>query len=133
MRKIASLALVSVVALGGFVAAQPKARHNKVIGLLEAKQPVFGLYAPSNRRFPGPPGSAPATPPPPQKSPAELAQEAAAYKLSDFVFDGSFKLYDELTANEGNEALARAGHRGPGMRSRFRPGWAGAAGHEGAR
>lgn len=112
MRKIASLALVSVVALGGFVAAQPKARHNKVIGLLENKQPVFGLYAPSNRRFPGPPGSAPATPPPPQKSPAELAQEAAGYKLSDFVFDGSMeggmdRAYPAFA--EFSKALAGAG------------------------
>lgn len=111
MRKIASLALVSVVALGGFVAAQPKARHNKVIGLLEAKQPVFGLYAPSNRRFPGPPGSAPATPPP-QKSAAELAQEAAAYKLSDFVFDGSMEGGMErayAAFAEFSKALAGAG------------------------
>lgn len=112
MRKIASLALVSVVALGALVAAQPKARHNKIIGLLEAKQPVFGLYAPSNRRFPGPPGSAPATPPPPQKSPAELAQEAVGYKLSDFVFDGSMeggmdRAYPAFA--EFSKALAGAG------------------------
>lgn len=98
MRHVAALALVSVTALGGFVAAQaPKARHNRVIGLLEAKQPVFGLYAPSNRRFPGGPpgaarpGGAPATPESPPKSPAELAKDAAAYKLSDFVFDGSME------------------------------------------
>ncbi len=112
MRKIASLALVSVVAAGALVAAQPKARHNKVIALLEAKQPVFGLYAPSNRRFPGPPGSAPATPPPPQKSPAQLAQEAAAYKLTDFVFDGSMeggmdRAYPAFA--EFSKALAGAG------------------------
>ena len=99
MRHFAAFAILSVTALGGLVAAQsPSARHNKVIALLESKQPVFGLYAPSNRRFPaGPPGAArpagapaaaPATPP---KSPAELAQEAAAYKLSDFVFDGSME------------------------------------------
>ena len=89
MRHFVALALLSVTAFGGFVAAQaPKARHNKVIALLEAKQPVFGLYAPSNRRFPGAQGAAPAAPP---KSPAELAREAAAYKLSDFVFDGSME------------------------------------------
>lgn len=89
MRHFVALALLSVTAFGGFVAAQaPKARHNRVIALLEAKQPVFGLYAPSNRRFPGAPGAAPAAPP---KSPAELAQEAAGYKLSDFVFDGSME------------------------------------------
>lgn len=89
MRHFVALALLSLTAFGGFVAAQaPKARHNKVIALLEAKQPVFGLYAPSNRRFPGGQGAAAATPP---KSPAELAQEAAGYKLSDFVFDGSME------------------------------------------
>ena len=89
MRHFVALALLSVTAFGGFVAAQaPKARHNRVIALLEGKQPVFGHYAPSNRRFPGAPGAAPAAPP---KSPAELAQEAAGYKLSDFVFDGSME------------------------------------------
>ena len=96
MRKYAALALVSVTALAAVGIAQaPKPRHNRVIGLLDAKQPAFGLYAPSNRRFPGgPPGAArPATPAPeaPPKSAAELAREAAAYKLSDFVFDGSME------------------------------------------
>lgn len=98
MRKIAVFVLCGVVALGGLVAAQaPKVRHNKVIGLLEAKQPVFGLYAPSNRRFPGgPPGAArpagaPAQPDTPPKTPAELAKDAAGYALSDFVFDGSME------------------------------------------
>jgi 2-keto-3-deoxy-L-rhamnonate aldolase RhmA len=101
VRNAAALALVSFTALGGLVAAQaPKARHNKVIALLEAKQPIFGLYAPSNRRFPGgPPGAArpagapapAAAPETPAKSPAELARDAAAYKLSDFVFDGSME------------------------------------------
>jgi 2-keto-3-deoxy-L-rhamnonate aldolase RhmA len=90
VRHFVALALLSVTAFGGFVAAQaPKARHNRVIALLEAKQPVFGLYAPSNRRFPGAPGAA--APAVPAKSPAELAQEAAGYKLSDFVFDGSME------------------------------------------
>ena len=61
-------------------AQAPRARHNRVIALLEQKQPVFGLYAPSNRRG-GPPGARPAaTPDAPAKSPAELAREAAAYK-----------------------------------------------------
>lgn len=96
MRTVTALALASVTAFGGLVVAQaPKARHNKVIALLEAKQPVFGLYAPSNRRFPGgPPGAGRPAPPadaPPPKSPAELAKEAAAYTLSDFVFDGSME------------------------------------------
>lgn len=119
MRKIAVLALLSVVALGGLPAAQtPKARHNKVIALLEAKQPVFGLYAPSNRRFPGgPPGAArpagaPAQPETPPKSPAELAKEAAGYAFSDFVFDGSMegdfdKAYPAFA--EFSKGLAAAG------------------------
>ena len=118
MRHFAALAILSVTALGGLVAAQsPTARHNKVIALLESKQPVFGLYAPSNRRFPGgPPGAAPATPP---KSPAELAREAAAYKFSDFVFDGSMegdfdKAYpvfaDFAKGLAGAGILARAPH-----------------------
>ena len=90
MRHLVAFALVSATAFGGFVAAQaPKARHNRVIALLEARQPVFGLYAPSNRRFPGAPAAAaPAAAP---KTPAELAQQAAAYKLSDFVFDGTME------------------------------------------
>ena len=53
---------------------------------------MFGLYAPSNdvrRPVPARPaghGARDAA-----KSPAELAREAAAYKLSDFVFDGSME------------------------------------------
>ncbi|MGD9906045.1 MAG: aldolase/citrate lyase family protein [Vicinamibacterales bacterium] len=87
--------LVAVVAaLGVVTAAQtPRVRHNRVIGLIEQRQPVFGLYAPSNRRPGGPPGAARPAPTPetPAKSPAELAREAAAYPLSDFVFDGSME------------------------------------------
>lgn len=110
MRQIAVVALLLVVALGGLVTAQaPKARHNKVIALLEAKQPVFGLYAPSNRRFPGAPAQ-PATPP---KTPAELAKEAASYALGDFVFDGSMegdfeKAYPAFA--EFSKGLAAAGN-----------------------
>ena len=90
---VAGLALLVVG-----VAAQParKPRLNPVIELLEQKKPVFGLYAPSNRRGrpggPGAPGAAaaPATPVP-DKTPAELARDAVAYKNSDFVFDGSME------------------------------------------
>jgi 4-hydroxy-2-oxoheptanedioate aldolase len=70
--------------------APRRQRLNPVIELLEQKKPVFGLYAPSNRRFGGPGGAAPATPAP-QKTPLELAKEAVAYKASDFVFDGSME------------------------------------------
>lgn len=101
MQNLTAFMVLVVTGLGGLVAAQaPKARHNRVIALLEQKQPVFGLYAPSNRRVPGgPPGAArpagrsaaPAAPEAPPKSPAELARQAADYKLSDFVFDGSME------------------------------------------
>jgi 2-keto-3-deoxy-L-rhamnonate aldolase RhmA len=100
VRHLFAISLVSVTLTASFVATQAQTpRHNKVIALLESKQPVFGLYAPSNRRGPGGPQSAaratgtPAAPSPdtPPKSPAQLAQEAAAYKLSDFVFDGSME------------------------------------------
>ena len=90
---VAGLALLAVG-----VAAQTarKPRLNPVIELLEQKKPVFGLYAPSNRRGrpggAGAPGAAaaPATPAP-DKTPAELARDAVAYKNSDFVFDGSME------------------------------------------
>jgi 4-hydroxy-2-oxoheptanedioate aldolase len=91
VRTLTLAAIVTAIALGAATSAQaPRPRHNKVIALLEQHQPVFGLYAPSNRR-PGPPGQTPATPAAPAKPPAELAREAAAYKLSDFVFDGSME------------------------------------------
>ena len=100
MRTLAAFTLLSVTVVGGFVVAQaPKARHNRVIALLEQKQPVFGLYAPSNRRPGAPPGGAvrpggapaAAAMPDTPKSPAELAKQAAEYRLSDFVFDGSME------------------------------------------
>jgi 4-hydroxy-2-oxoheptanedioate aldolase len=90
---VAGLALLVVG-----VAAQParKPRLNPVIELLDQKKPVFGLYAPSNRRGrpggPGAPGAAAApAAPAPDKTPAELARDAVAYKNSDFVFDGSME------------------------------------------
>ena len=86
----------SALIVGGLtVQAQPKPRLNPVIELLEQKKPVFGLYAPSNRRGRpgglGAPGVAPAAAPAPEKSAAELAKDAVTYKNSDFVFDGSME------------------------------------------
>lgn len=92
MRRVTAV-VVAVTALGALATAQaPRPRHNRVIELLEQKEKVFGLYAPSNRRG-GPPGAArpAATPATAPKSPAELAREAAAYTRSDFVFDGSME------------------------------------------
>ncbi len=100
MRNRLLLTLVGMAAMTGLVMAQGTSqRLNPVIELLEQKKPVFGLYAPSNRRpgRPGGPGGAPgsaggtAAPEAPPKSPTELAKEAVAYKSSDFVFDGSME------------------------------------------
>lgn len=76
-RKVAALLLC-----GGLLASQGRPRMNPVIELLEQKQPVFGLYAPGNRRSANPDSA---------KSPAQLAQDALAYSSGDFVFDGSME------------------------------------------
>jgi 4-hydroxy-2-oxoheptanedioate aldolase len=55
-----------------------QSRLNPMIELLEQKKPLFGVYAPSNRRD--------AT-----KTAAQLAQEALNYKAADFIFDGSME------------------------------------------
>jgi 2-keto-3-deoxy-L-rhamnonate aldolase RhmA len=90
------LALLGAALVTGLVTAQAPKRQrlNPVIELLAQKKPVFGLYAPSNRRpggRGGAPGAAPETPPQPQKSAAELAAEAVAYKQTDYIFDGSME------------------------------------------
>jgi 4-hydroxy-2-oxoheptanedioate aldolase len=86
------VALISALPL--INAQSQKPRLNPMIELLEQKKPVFGLYAPSNRR-PGGRGArgaeTPAQPAPPQKTPLELAREAVAYKQADFIFDGSME------------------------------------------
>jgi 4-hydroxy-2-oxoheptanedioate aldolase len=101
--------LFGVALVTGLATAQsPKQRLNPVIELIEQKKPAFGLYLPSNRRpgmRPGAPG-APATqgaagaragaaaadaPDVPQKTPAELAAEAVAFKRTDYLFDGSME------------------------------------------
>ena len=89
-------AVLVVAALTTGVAAVPAQRTprmNPVIELLEQHKPVFGLYAPSNRRGGRGPGATAATGATGagEKSPAELAAEAVAYKQSDFVFDGSME------------------------------------------
>ena len=73
------------------ISAAPSAaqgRLNPVISLLEAKKPVFGLYAPANRRArPG----APALPADSVKSADQLAAEAVNMMRSDYIFDGSME------------------------------------------
>lgn len=83
------VALLGMALVGGAALADaPKQRLNPLISLIEQGKPAMGLYAPSNRRH-GPPGANEA--PAPQKTPAQLAKETVAYKLSDYVFDGSME------------------------------------------
>ena len=98
-----ALTMTAAVAIAAatLTTAQAPARFNPMVELLAAKKPVFGLYAPSNRRFgaggagqAGGAGARPAAPPadaPPPKTPAELAKEAVAFAGSDFIFDGSME------------------------------------------
>jgi 4-hydroxy-2-oxoheptanedioate aldolase len=104
----------AALVLSSFALAQaPKparTRLNSVIALLEQKQPVFGLYAPSagGQRgrggpgratvTPGTPGAPPIATPPilppaetPTKTPADLAKDALAYESADFLFSGSME------------------------------------------
>ena len=102
MRNRLLLTLVGIAAVTGLVMAQGTSqRLNPVIELLVQKKPVFGLYAPSNRRpgRPGGPGGAAAarcgTSSPRRRAPISRRpswrKEAVAYKNSDFVFDGSME------------------------------------------
>jgi 4-hydroxy-2-oxoheptanedioate aldolase len=86
-RSLACASLLSVaMAASVALADAPTQRLNPVISLIEQGKPVMGLYAPSNRK---PYGAKASDPAPPKKSPAELAKETLAYKLSDYVFDGT--------------------------------------------
>jgi 4-hydroxy-2-oxoheptanedioate aldolase len=88
-----SVVIATTVALAVAVPrAQSPARLNRVVALVAANRPVFGLYAPSARQGGGGRrGAAPATPPPAPKSPADLANETMAYAASDYVFSGSME------------------------------------------
>lgn len=90
MRSTWLLSATTALAVGllppASVAAQT--RLNPVIDLLAANKPVFGLYAPANRR--ARPGQ-PAPPADSMKSMAQLAQDALAYKLADYIFEGTME------------------------------------------
>lgn len=84
--------ILTVTAVSAFFeprAAIAQSHQNPVIDLLSAKKPVFGLYAPANRR--GGRGGQPALPPDSVKSQAQLAADALAYKATDYIFDGSME------------------------------------------
>ena len=81
------------VVVGGFIpatlASQSSPHLNRVVDLLAAHKPVFGVYAPRNPR--ARPGAAPAADTARQKPPAELAKDALGYTTADYVFDGSME------------------------------------------
>lgn len=84
---LVSMVGVALASSAVYADASAQQQHlNPVIGLLEQGKPVMGLYRPSNRPF----GRAPAAPGP-EKSEAELAHDALAYKAGDYVFDGSME------------------------------------------
>ncbi|MEW6323565.1 MAG: aldolase/citrate lyase family protein [Acidobacteriota bacterium] len=84
MRAPVLMTVAGVVLAGSLAVGQAPGRYNPMITLLEQGQPVFGLYAPSNRRFPGQPDAAP-------KPVDELAREALSRRDSDYIFDGSME------------------------------------------
>jgi 2-keto-3-deoxy-L-rhamnonate aldolase RhmA len=85
--------LAALIAVGNLVHGQGQRRLNPMIELLSQKKPVFGLYAPSNRRGGGPGGAAakPAADAPPPRTPAQLAADAMANTSTDFIFDGTME------------------------------------------
>jgi 2-keto-3-deoxy-L-rhamnonate aldolase RhmA len=98
MRARAILTSAALVAAGSLTIAQAPKHLNPMIDLLAAKKPVFGLYAPSNRRFgaggpggAGQAGGASQANAPAPKTAAELAREAVTFANSDFIFDGSME------------------------------------------
>mgnify|MGYP001370451556 CR=1 FL=1 len=102
MRALCIVAIGAGVAFAAPAVAQAqgeaKPRLNPVVELLEQKKPIFGLYAPSNRRQGagrGGQGAAAAAPPPapaePPKTPAQLAADALAHSPADYIFDGSME------------------------------------------
>jgi 4-hydroxy-2-oxoheptanedioate aldolase len=80
MQKRLIVPILSVALIGGAAAAARAPHLNPLIALLEARKPIFGLYAPSVPR-----GSAVT------KTPAELAKDGLAYTASDFVFNGNME------------------------------------------
>ena len=85
MRARSILVFAAALTAGAMITAQAPKRFNPMVELHAAKKPVFGLYAPSNRRMgggPGGPGGAPRPAPaaaPLQKSPAQLAKVSIVY------------------------------------------------------
>ncbi len=87
MRVVCLAAVLTLTLPCAPLLSQRTARLNPVVDLLAAGRPVFGLYAPANRR--ARPGAVPDTTPP--KSAAQLATEAMSYGAGDLLFDGSME------------------------------------------
>ncbi len=85
MRSRISLGAIGAVLIAGSACAEPQERLNPMIGLHEQGQPLFGMYAPANRRARA---GAPAAE---QKTHAQLAQETLGFTGSDYVFSGSME------------------------------------------
>lgn len=84
------VALPALVLLAGVAATQGQRRFNPVVELLSQRKPVFGVYAPRNPRV-GRGAAAPEAAQQAMKTPAQLAQDALAYKSADYLFDGSME------------------------------------------
>lgn len=81
-------AIFAIVLLNGLLTvgvAQKKPHLNPVVRLLEQKQPVFGVYWPSNG------GGRRGGEPPPARPASDLAKDALAYTSADFLFSGSME------------------------------------------
>lgn len=82
-----SVACFPLLLLGAAAPGHAQGRLNPMIDLLEQQKPIFGVYAPANRRGRG----AAAADAPPPKTPAQLAQDALGYTRGDFIFDGTME------------------------------------------
>jgi len=103
-------AVVALMLSAAATTATAQSRLNPVVGLLDARQPVFGLYAPANRRV-RPGAAAPSADS--VKSPDQLAAEAVAQRTSDYIFDGTMEGnfengYASFTAFAAGVSKARA-------------------------
>ena len=87
MRARIALMSAALIAAGSIATGQAPKRLNPMIELMMAKKPVFGLYAPSNRRQ----GAQGAQGAPANKTAAQLAADAMANANTDFIFDGSME------------------------------------------
>src|SRR5262245_40811983 len=113
MRASWTFALAALTMLPLPTEGQNQKRLNPMIELLDQKQPIFGLYAPSNRTGGRGTGAAAANPEAPTpRTPGQLAREALGYSAADFIFDGSMERnFDTGYANyvEFVKGMAEAG------------------------